>query len=118
MSKIGEVTYLVAYEMHRYPLYALRRSSEQKEEAYVRARMGDELDERVLHEHAVAAPRSHHVRKAVDGEHDPETHKLCSLYWKAQYGTKSSRLKIRRKFFSIRQVEPQRELRLLTFSAN
>ena len=93
MSKIGEVTYLIAYEMHRYPLYALRRSGEQKEEANVRARVGDELHERVLHEHAVAAPRRHHVRKAIDGEHHSETQQLCSLYWKAQYGTTGSRIR-------------------------
>ena len=75
--------------MHCDPLYALRRGSEQEEEANVRARVGDELDERVLHEDAIAAPGRHHVRKAIDGEHHPESHQLRGLFWKAQHGTLS-----------------------------
>ena len=75
--------------MHSNPLYALRRGSEQKEEANVRARVGDEFDERVLHEDAVAAPGRHHVRKAIDGEHQPEPHQLRGLLWIVQHGTPS-----------------------------
>ena len=75
--------------MHCDPLYALRRGSEQEEEANVRARVGDELDEGVLHEDAVAAPGRHHVRKAIDGEHHPESHQLRGLFWIAQHGTLS-----------------------------